>query len=73
MVSGVQSTQGLLKSDARSADDIDMVVLHRARRLIGLVLAALVLAAGCVTQEPPTNSFVNDVQNDFDTNNYFDP
>lgn len=41
--------------------------------MLAVSAVALVLASGCVTQEPPTNQFVEDVQNDFETEDYFNP
>jgi len=36
-------------------------------------VVAVVLATGCVTQDPPGTEFVEDVGNDFQNEDYFNP
>jgi hypothetical protein len=48
-------------------------LLSRLRRTLAVSLVALVVASGCVTQEPPGNDFVEDLQSDFENEQYFDP
>ena len=43
------------------------------RRAVAVSLIALVVASGCVTQDPPGRDYVEDLQSDFETENYFDP
>ena len=43
------------------------------RRAVAVSLIALVVASGCVTQDPPGRDYVEDLQNDFETEHYFDP
>jgi hypothetical protein len=45
----------------------------RLRRAVAVAMAALVLASGCVTQEPPGSDYVEDLQSDFETEDYFNP
>ena len=45
----------------------------RNRRALAAALIALVLASGCVTQEPPGGEFVEDIGNDFQNEDYFNP
>jgi hypothetical protein len=45
----------------------------RTRRTVVAALIALLLASGCVTQEPPGGEFVEDVGNDFQNEDYFNP
>ena len=48
--------------------------LHtRMRRAVALALISLVLASGCVTQEPPGSNYVEDVGNDFQNEDYLNP
>ena len=43
------------------------------RRAVAVSLIALVVASGCVTQDPPGRDYVEDLQSDFETEHYFDP
>ncbi len=43
------------------------------RRAVAVSLIALVVASGCATQDPPGKHYVEDLQSDFETENYFDP
>ena len=47
--------------------------LGTLRRAVTVSLVALVVASGCVTQDPPGRDYVEDLQSDFETENYFDP
>ena len=47
--------------------------LARMRRAVAVSLIALVVASGCVAQDPPGRDYVGDLQKDFETENYFDP
>jgi len=50
-----------------------MQIVHRIRRGFAAALIALALATGCVTQEPPGSQYVEDVGNDFQNEDYFNP
>ena len=43
------------------------------RRAVAVSLVALVVASGCVSQDPPGRDYVEDLQSDFETEHYFDP
>ncbi|GMQ85207.1 MAG: hypothetical protein BMS9Abin07_0772 [Acidimicrobiia bacterium] len=43
------------------------------RRAVAVSLVALVLASSCVTQNPPGKDYVEDLQTDFTTQDYFNP
>jgi hypothetical protein len=45
----------------------------RPRRAVAVAMVALALASGCVTQEPPGSDYVEDLQSDFETEDYFNP
>ncbi len=47
--------------------------LGGVRRAVAVSLIALVVASGCATQDPPGKDYVEDLQSDFETENYFDP
>ncbi len=47
--------------------------LGTMRRAVAVSLIALVVASGCVTQDPPGRDYVEDLQSDFETEHYFDP
>ena len=47
--------------------------LGTLRRALAASLVALVLASGCVTQDPPGTEYVEDLQSDFETEDYFNP
>ncbi|MCZ6461438.1 MAG: hypothetical protein O6705_04285 [Actinobacteria bacterium] len=47
--------------------------LGTIRRAVAVSLIAVVVASGCVTQDPPGRDYVEDLQSDFETENYFDP
>jgi len=42
-------------------------------RAVAVSLIAFVVASGCATQDPPGKDYVEDLQSDFETENYFDP
>ena len=72
----------MLKRGTRSVDNGRMqkaatrgawARLGTMRRAVAVSLIALVVASGCVTQDPPGRDYVEDLQNDFETENYFDP
>jgi hypothetical protein len=46
---------------------------RRIRRIVAAALLALVVASGCVTQRPPGSDYVNDVNQDFKNQDYFNP
>ena len=46
--------------------------MKRIARLLAAALIAVAAATGCVT-EPPGNDFVENVNNDFQENDYFNP
>ena len=43
------------------------------RRTLAASLVALVVASGCVTQKPPGQDYVEDLQSEFENEQYFDP
>ena len=43
------------------------------RRALAASLVALVVASGCVAQDPPGSDYVEDLQSDFETEDYFNP
>lgn len=47
--------------------------LATVRRAVAVSLVALVVASGCVSQDPPGRDYVEDLQSDFETEHYFDP
>ena len=72
----------MLKRGCRSADNGRMQERDKSgsgsrlgamRRAVAVSLIALVVASGCATQDPPGKDYVEDLQSDFETENYFDP
>ncbi len=47
--------------------------LGTMRRAVAVSLIALAVASGCATQDPPGKDYLEDLQSDFETENYFDP
>lgn len=43
------------------------------RRILAAALLALTFAGGCVYQDPVQEDFVNDLQGDFENEDYFNP
>ncbi len=72
----------VLKRGSRPADNVRVQEraksdsgsrLGTIRRAVTVSLIALVVASGCVTQDPPGRDYVEDLQSDFETEKYFDP
>jgi hypothetical protein len=40
---------------------------------VAVSLIAVMVAYGCVTQDPPGRDYVEDLRSDFETESYFDP
>jgi hypothetical protein len=47
--------------------------LRRMRRAVAAAVIVMVVASGCVTQKAPGSDYVEDVGNDFQNNDYFNP
>ena len=48
-------------------------VLGTMRRTLAASLVALVVASGCIAQDPPGKDFTEDLQQDFENEDYFNP
>jgi hypothetical protein len=57
----------------KQAESFSTSRFGRLWRAVAVAMAALVLASGCVTQEPPGSDYVEDLQSDFETEDYFNP
>jgi hypothetical protein len=47
--------------------------LAAVRRLVGVALIALAVSTGCIAQDPPGKDFTEDLQQDFENEDYFNP
>lgn len=72
------SPHGTIQRDCRSADNYFMrnqlgSKLAAVRRLVGVALIALAVSTGCIAQDPPGKDFTEDLQQDFENEDYFNP
>lgn len=72
------SAHGTTQRDCRSADTYSMrnqlgSKLAAVRRLVGVALIALAVSTGCIAQDPPGKDFTEDLQQDFENEDYFNP
>jgi hypothetical protein len=61
-----------MRTRAHSESSSTLVTMRRAVAA-ALIALTLVVASGCVTQDPPGSEFVEDVQTDFEQGDYFNP
>ncbi len=69
---------GSTQRDWSSADTYSMrkqlgSKLAGVRRLVAAALIALAVSTGCIAQDPPGKDFTEDLQQDFENEDYFNP
>ena len=74
----VASAHGATQRDGRSADTYSMrkqpgSKIAGVRRFVGVALIALAVSTGCIAQNPPGKDFTEDLQQDFENEDYFNP
>ena len=47
--------------------------MRTVRQTIAAVVLALAVLTGCIAEDPPGKEFTEDLQNDFETEDYFNP